>query len=335
MWVGYCEDCLAHDTGARHPESPDRLRAIRRGLTRQYGVEFASADPATVGQVTAVHDRSYVESVREFCADGGGQWDADTVAVGATFDAALFSAGYARWAVETALDGADGGDTPFSVARPPGHHAVVDEAMGFCFFNNAAVAAQWALDERAVERVAVVDWDVHHGNGTQDLFYDREEVFYVSIHESGLYPGAGDLSETGRGAGAGRTLNLPFPSGSGDPAYRAAFEDCIEPALSAYDPDLLVVSAGFDAHERDPISRMQVTTEGYAALADRLAALADAGDAGLAFVLEGGYSLDSLSESVAVVNETFEGRDPSPEDGAVDDDARAVIDEARASLGLA
>jgi acetoin utilization deacetylase AcuC-like enzyme len=335
MRVGYCEDCLAHDTGTRHPESPDRLKAIRRGLTRQYGVEFATAESATVDQVAAVHDRSYVEAVREFCADGGGEWDADTVAVSETFDAALLSAGYARWAVAAALDGADGQDTPFSVARPPGHLAVVDDAMGFCFFNNAAVAAQWALEERAVDRVAVVDWDVHHGNGTQELFYDRGDVFYASVHEAGLYPGTGDLVETGVDAGEGYTLNLPFPSGSGDPAYCAAFEDCIEPALSTYDPDLVVVSAGFDAHERDPISRMRVSTEGYAALAERLAGFSTTVDAALAFVLEGGYSLDSLSESVATLNETFEGREPAPDDGPVGDDASAVIDEARAALGLA
>jgi acetoin utilization deacetylase AcuC-like enzyme len=335
MRVGYCEDCLAHDIGARHPESPDRLKAIRRGLTRQYGVEFVSAAPATVEQVRAIHDGSYVESVREFCADGGGQWGADTVAVEATFDAALSSAGFARWAVEAALSGADGRDTPFSAARPPGHHAVVDDAMGFCFFNNAAVAVQWALDERDVERAAVVDWDVHHGNGTQDVFYDRGDVFYASLHEEGLYPGTGEVAETGAGAGEERTLNLPLPSGSGDAAYRAAFADCIEPALSAYDPDLLVISAGFDAHEHDPISRMRLSAEGYGALTDRLRSLSGALDAPLAFVLEGGYSLDSLSESVAMVNETLEGREPVPADGDASDAVRAVIEDARTALGLA
>jgi len=334
MRVGYCEDCLAHDIGARHPESPDRLKAIRRGLTRQYGVEFVSAAPATVEQVRAIHDGSYVESVREFCADGGGQWGADTVAVEATFDAALSSAGFARWAVEAALSGADGRDTPFSAARPPGHHALVDDAMGFCFFNNAAVAARAALDAGRADRVAIVDWDVHHGNGTQELFYDRGDVLYVSLHEDGLYPGTGAATETGTGDGAGTTVNAPLPAGAGDADYLHVTERVAVPALSRFEPDLTVVSAGFDAHRHDPVSRTRLSTEGFALVTDRLRDHADRTDAPLAFVLEGGYGLDCLADGVGLVHETFDGRRPVEPDDDPDGAVAALAADLRDRLGL-
>ncbi|MFC6836893.1 histone deacetylase family protein [Halomarina ordinaria] len=323
MKFGYREACLSHDAGPRHPERPDRLRAIRRALSRQHAVEYAAPDAATPEEVKAVHDDEYVESVRAFCADGGGEWDPDTVAVEETWDAALASAGIARWAAHEALDGADGWDTPFALGRPPGHHAVYDDAMGFCFFNNAAVAAQSALER--VDRVAIFDWDVHHGNGTQDIFYERGDVHYSSIHERGLYPGTGHPDETGRDDGEGATFNLALPAGCGDVEYAFAIDEGLRPALEAFDPGLVLVSAGFDAHERDPISRMRVSSEGYAALTDRMRDLADDLDAPLAFVLEGGYGLESLAESVATVDEVFEGREPVEPEGDVDEKAQRVV----------
>jgi acetoin utilization deacetylase AcuC-like enzyme len=328
MRFGYSETCLDHDPGPRHPESPDRLRAIRRGLAKRHGVEYVDADPASEADATAVHDDDYVAEVREFCEAGGGNWDPDTAATGETWPAALQSAGLATWAATAALDGDDGRDTPFALGRPPGHHATASDAMGFCFLNNAAIAAQHALDEGA-DRVLVFDWDVHHGNGTQDVFYDRGDVFYASIHEDGLYPGTGHVEETGVGDGAGTTLNVPLPAGAGDPAYRVAVDDLLVPAGRAFDPDLVLVSAGFDAHRHDPISRMHVSTEGYGMLADRVRTLADEADAGLAFVLEGGYGLDTLAESVGMVHEVFDGRDPVEPDGDPAGEPAARIDEVR------
>ncbi|MFB6271214.1 MAG: histone deacetylase family protein, partial [Halobacterium sp.] len=173
MRFGFSETCLGHDPGDRHPESPDRLRAIRRGLAKRHSVSYEDAAPATLDDAAAVHDADYVERVREFCEDGGGNWDPDTVASEATWPAALSAAGLSKDATRAALNGADGRNTPFALGRPPGHHAVTDDAMGFCFLNNVAVAAQYAIDDLGADRVAVFDWDVHHGNGTQDIFYDR------------------------------------------------------------------------------------------------------------------------------------------------------------------
>ena len=325
MKFGYREDCLEHDTGTRHPETADRLRAIRRGLSKRHGVEYVEGRLAGVAALEAVHDPEYVEAVREFCADGGGTWDADTIAVEETWGAARASAGLACWAAEAALDGADGRDTPFSIGRPPGHHAETDEAMGFCFFNNAAVAAGQALERDGVDRVAVFDWDVHHGNGTQEIFYDRPDCFYASVHEQGLFPGTGAVLETG-GADARKTnLNVPLPGGSGNDEYAAVVEDLLSPALERFGPDLLLISAGFDAHRHDPISRMRVSTEGYGHLTDLVRGLAADCDAALAFVLEGGYGLDALTDSVGMVHEVFDGRAPVVPDGDPNPDAADVI----------
>jgi acetoin utilization deacetylase AcuC-like enzyme len=329
MRFGYREVCLDHDTGSRHPETADRLRAIRRALSKRHGVEYDEGDLAERSAIESVHDPDYVAEVESFCEDGGGTWDADTVAVEATWDAARAASGLAGWAVDEALDGADGRDTPFAIGRPPGHHAEVDEAMGFCFFNNAAVGVQQAIDRGDIESAAIFDWDVHHGNGTQDIFYDREDVFYASAHERGLFPGTGDVLEIG-GSDARRTvLNVPLPGGSGDAEDVTVVDDLLVPSLERFDPDLLVISAGFDAHRHDPISRMRVSTEGYGHLTKRVREIAESCDAALAFVLEGGYGLDALAESVGMVHEVFDGREPVEPDGEVSSKAKSVLDDVR------
>ncbi len=335
MQFGYSEDCLAHDPGPRHPETPDRLRAIRERLKKKHGVKYVEPDPATIETIAAVHDREYVESVDEFCADGGGNWDPDTTAVEESWDAICRSAGSACWAADAALEGADGRETPFSIGRPPGHHAVSDDAMGFCFANNVAVAAQHAIDsDDDVERVAIFDWDVHHGNGTQDIFYDDGDVFFGSIHEKGLYPGTGDIDETGTGDGNGTTMNIPMPAGTDELDYLAALDGPLTEALEAFDPDLILISAGFDAHRHDPISRIRLPTEAYALMTDRFRTIADDAGAALAFVLEGGYGLEVLADSVALVHETFDGREPIEPGGEVSDDAASVIEDVRVAHGL-
>jgi len=334
MRFGYSEVCLAHETGPRHPESPDRLRAIRERLKRRHGVSYVEAAPAERTTLTTVHDSDYVESVRSFCADGGGQWDADTVAVEETWDAILRSAGLACWVADRALAGDDGRQTPFSLGRPPGHHATTDEAMGFCFANNVAIAVQHALDTADVDSVAIVDWDVHHGNGTQAIFDDRGDVLFTSLHEEGIYPSTGAADEIGTGDGADTTLNVPLPAGAGDREYLAAIDELLCPAIEAFDPELLLVSAGFDAHEHDPISRVQVSTEGFGALAAAVDDLAADVEAPLGFVLEGGYSLDALADSVVTIHEVFAGYEPERPTGEVSGRVRAQLDAIASSHPL-
>jgi acetoin utilization deacetylase AcuC-like enzyme len=325
MKFGYREVCLDHNTGDRHPESPDRLRAVRRALAEEHGVTYTDTDDADLDLVYSVHDPEYIDEFREYCADGGGHWDADTIAVEATWDAAIASAGAAVWAAEEAAPTVRGRETPFALGRPPGHHAVGDDAMGFCFINNAAVATQAALDSE-IGSVAIFDWDVHHGNGTQDIFYDRGDVFYASIHEDGLFPGTGDIDETGVGDGEKTNLNVVYQPGADTTDYLAAIDELIAPAIREYNPDLLLISAGFDAHEHDPISRMQVSTEGYGVMTERMTAVADDCDAGLGFVLEGGYGLDTLSDSISMVHTVFGGYQPEEPNGEVSDDAKEVLD---------
>jgi len=334
MQFGYSERCLEHDTGERHPENPDRLRAIRRGLAKRHGVEYAEPDPATREEVVAVHDATYVDELEAFVADGGGSWDPDTVVSEGTWDAALTSAGLAQWAARSALDGADGRNTPFALGRPPGHHAVPDDAMGFCFFNNAAVAAQTALDKGEADRVAIFDWDVHHGNGTQDVFYERGDVLYASIHEDGLYPDTGEVEETGRDEGENTTVNLPLAAGAGNADYCHAIDAVVAPALERFDPDLVIVSAGFDAHRHDPISRMRVSSEGYALMTDQIRSVTDDVGAATAYVLEGGYGLDTLAEGVSMVHETFDGRTPVSDDEDPDEKTKTLVGELQDLLNL-
>lgn len=334
MRFGYSETCLEHDTGPRHPESSDRLRAIRQRIEDAPGGRFVDPEPADRETVMAVHDAEYVAELESFCAAGGGSWDSDTVLSTESWTAALASAGLAIWASLDARPADEASAIPFALGRPPGHHALADDAMGFCLFNNAAVGAQAALDAGEAETVAIVDLDVHHGNGTQDIFFDRGDVGYASIHEAGLYPGTGAIDEVGRDEGEGRTVNVPLVAGAETVAYLVAIDELIRPWLDAFDPDVLLVSAGFDAHRHDPISRMAVTTEGFGALTERLLAWSRDTGTAVGFVLEGGYGLDTLADGVAMVEEVCGGYEPIEPDGTLREDDRDRIDEARARHGL-
>jgi acetoin utilization deacetylase AcuC-like enzyme len=241
-----------------------------------------------------VHAPAYLDLLERICAEGGGALDADTVVGTVSWQAAMHAAGGAVAAVELIAGGAG---SAFSCGRPPGHHAESSRAMGFCIINSAAVAAAHAREHLGMQRVAVLDWDAHHGNGTQAIFYQDPRVLYVSLHQYPFYPGSGAASERGEGAGVGATLNLPLAAGSSEQQYLALFRDHALPALRAFQPELLIVSAGFDAHRDDPLCGLGLSSAAFGVMAAEL----DGIGCGRAFVLEGGYDLLGLEQGVAAV----------------------------------
>jgi len=290
-----------HQTGWNHPDQRRRLAAItdrlkRSGLWEQ--LSHPAPQPATLAQITAVHDPVYVERLRLSC-EAGGLFEPDEVTVGSpgTYDAAVMSAGAVITAVEEVMTGAS--SNAFCAVRPPGHHAERDRAMGFCFFNNVAIAARHLQSHHGLKRIAIVDWDVHHGNGTQQAFYADPSVFYFSTHQWPLYPGSGRAGETGVGEGVGTTLNVPLAMGSGDADYQRVFVQELKPALAAFKPDFILISAGFDGHRDDPLAGMALTEAGYGDLTRLVMELTEEHCAGrLVSVLEGGYNLPALAASV-------------------------------------
>jgi acetoin utilization deacetylase AcuC-like enzyme len=268
-----------HPTG-HHPDTPRRIEVLLDSLE-----EWKEAGPASPAQIERCHTPEYVEQIRSLTEP---TWlDGDTIASGTSYDAALRAAGIAISAAE---------QEGFALVRPPGHHALPNAAMGFCLFDNVAIAARYLQAECGIERVAIVDWDVHHGNGTQAIFWDDPSVFFVSMHQWPFYPGSGGPDEQ-----AETTLNLPLAAGSGDEEYLRAFERNVEPAVAAFGPDEVLVSAGFDAHTEDPLAGMNVTEDGFRELARRSAALAPR----CAAVLEGGYNLSTLPRLVGAALEGF------------------------------
>ncbi len=292
------EQFLHHDTGPGHPERPARLKAVEEGIVAAgLGEALVPVTPVPAGaaDIARIHPESYTRALAEFCASGGGYLDGDTHAGTGSWDAATLAAGAGLEVIRRLQAGE--GVAGLCAVRPPGHHALATRAMGFCLLNNVAVAAAALADQG--ERVAIVDYDAHHGNGTQDLFWSDPRVFYVSLHQSPMYPGTGAADDLGGPAAMGSTLNLPYPPGTTGDVYRAAVDDVVVPALDAWGPTWLLISAGFDGHYRDPLCDLSLTAGDFADLTGALVELVPPGRRLL--FLEGGYDLQALSDSVGAV----------------------------------
>ena len=307
----YDERCIAHDPGPGHPESPERLRAVWEELSERpvAGAEAVAPPEATREELIRIHGERYVDAVLQL-AGAEVQLDPDTAVSAGSVTAARLAAGAAAEGVRRVLDGRS--SSAFALVRPPGHHAESTRAMGFCLFNNVAVAAAEA-HARGLKRVLCIDWDVHHGNGTQRSFWQRDDLLFISTHQWPFYPGSGHERETGEGAGAGYTVNAPLPAGCGDGDYAALFSDALLPIADAYRPELILVSAGFDAHQDDPLGGMHVTDDGFAALCGAVKRVADQHCAGkLVLTLEGGYDLAALARSVRACVQVLAGAEAPP-----------------------
>jgi acetoin utilization deacetylase AcuC-like enzyme len=294
-----------HDTGG-HPENAGRLRAIKRALDGAGwpGLERAEAPAVEREQLLRVHSAAHVDAIEELCARGGGMVDMDTLASERSFDAALHAAGGPLWAVERLL----GGDARFAFCalRPPGHHAEASRAMGFCLFNNVAVAAAHAL-ELGAKRVLVLDWDVHHGNGTEAIFAGSDRVVYASLHQWPLYPGTGAADFRGEGVGEGYTVNLPVPPGAGPDEFLSLVQNVVVPIALEFEPGLHAISAGYDAHRDDPLADCALDAGAFADMAATMRDLAAELDVPILVCLEGGYDLEALGDSVVATVEALAG----------------------------
>lgn len=286
---------LRHITPAGHAEQPDRLTFLIRHLQAAGLLDLMDRiepAPAAIADITRVHSAGHVEFIRSTCDRGGGMLDdGDTFASPESFDVALLAAGAVIGAIDAVVTGDL--DGAFCAVRPPGHHAEHDRPMGFCLFNNVAVGARYARARHGIERVAILDWDVHHGNGTQHIFESDPSVFYMSLHQYPWYPGTGAREETGLGAGKGYTLNVPMPAGAEEDAYLQAFTREIVPALRKFNPGLLILSAGFDAHRDDPLAGIRLTEQTFGTLTGSIAGIAP-----VVSVLEGGYHREATSKSI-------------------------------------
>lgn len=320
---------IDHDTGPRHPERPARLQAVIDGATAS-GTELkkVAPSPAPRAALERVHRSSVLDGLEAIANAGGGVIDADTRMSSGSWQAALVAAGAGLDAVDRLERGE--ADAAFCVVRPPGHHATPDRPMGFCLANNIAVTAATLVDRG--ERVLIVDWDAHHGNGTQAAFFDDPNVLYVSFHQWPLYPGTGRIDEIGTGRGEGTTVNLPFPPGTAGGAYRAGVDEVLSPIAEGFMPTWVLLSAGFDGHRADPLADLGLTAGDYADLTERILELSPAGRT-VAF-LEGGYDLDALAESAGAFVAALAGERWRPEAASGGDRAASVIEAARRIHGL-
>lgn len=295
-----------------HPERPDRVEVIRDALLQVgYWSSYPHLNPLAVPKdiLTAIHTSSYLERL-EIASQSGQRLDADTYLTRASWDLAHQAAGGGLAVAEAIWEGR--ARRGFALTRPPGHHATPNRAMGFCLLNNIALAAEYLLKKKNAERLAIIDIDLHHGNGTQDIFYNRGDVFYISTHQYPLYPGTGQLEETGVGAGVMRTMNMPLPPYSGDLAMTTAMETLILPALDRFGPELILISAGFDPHWKDPLGHLLLTVEGYGQIVNSLVEWANGNCQGkIAMFLEGGYDLEAsaacgVAATAALLGEEIE-----------------------------
>ncbi|MZH46566.1 MAG: histone deacetylase [Nitrospinae bacterium] len=306
--TGYASDpfYLLHETEP-HPENPGRLTAIQNRLeSSEFYNNLIPIQPrkATPEEIAMVHDSGYVASVEKNCANEVRNLDADTVISTNSYEAALLSAGAGLTAIDKLVDGSI--QNAFCAVRPPGHHAEQDHAMGFCLFNNVGIAARYAQSKKGLGKVFIFDWDVHHGNGTQHSFYNDASVYYSSTHQYPFYPGTGAEGETGTSDGLGATLNLPMDAFSEDDDYLSAIEHKLIPEIQRYKPDLIIISAGFDAHRNDPLAQIQLTTDCFGEMTKLLMnAAKDVCDGRVLSMLEGGYDYDALSNSVRLHIQTL------------------------------
>jgi acetoin utilization deacetylase AcuC-like enzyme len=300
---------MDHDMGSCHVESPARIQVLLEMLEKDPPIPFRLIPPrpATDEELGWIHERGYIDLIRS-TAGQTVPMDADTVAAPMTWPTALLAAGGLLEAVDRIMDGSIG--NAFALVRPPGHHAEASRAMGFCFFNNAAIAAEHLIRRHGAERVLIVDWDLHHGNGTEHAFYERRDVLYFSTHQSPLYPGTGAARFFGHGDGCGYNLNVPLLSGKGDADFLYIFERILAPVADEFRPDFILSSAGFDIAAGDPLGGMEVTPAGFGRMTASLQAIADKTARGrLALVLEGGYDLLALREGVREALKALAGSD--------------------------
>jgi len=315
---------LKHFAGRHHPERPERVAALTEAaesLPRD-NLKVYAPRAAAPEELALCHRPEYIHAVERTAAIDHYEFDPDTHTCRDTWMTTSLAAGGVLTAVEAVLDGE--ADNAFAIVRPPGHHALPGRAMGFCFFNNVAISAQWLLKNRGFNRVLILDWDVHHGNGTQEMFYASPNVLYMSTHQSPFYPGTGHLDECGTGAGHGYTVNLPMPATFGDREYLFGFDELLIPIAAEFKPEFVLISAGFDSHYRDPLGSMTVTEAGFTAMTRRLVRLAaEVCDGRVVAVLEGGYDLQALADSGRAVIEEL-GRDGSEPMEAIEGPNRAA-----------